>query len=200
MYISTFIRRNIRQLPLDKIFTTRDFLPCGTRAAIDQALFRLVNKGIIIRLARGVFVKAGSNLKAIDARKVAGVKARAFGKRLASWGGQLAQQFGLVAKSSNRVMFAVDGSSSCFRFGDITIHFKKVGPRKLQLGESKAGQALQALWHIGCRQVNQKQIIRATADCLRPDRQEIHRRLSWVPAWLSEHFWDGKWRPISVCS
>ncbi|MBI4533459.1 MAG: type IV toxin-antitoxin system AbiEi family antitoxin domain-containing protein, partial [Candidatus Melainabacteria bacterium] len=57
MFTSSFIKRHIYRLPLDKIFSTRDFLIYGSRTAVDQTLAKLVKKGMIIRLARGVFVK-----------------------------------------------------------------------------------------------------------------------------------------------
>jgi hypothetical protein len=47
------IRQFIANLPQALIFSTRDLLNFGTRAAVDQCLCRLVRKGNIRRLAWG---------------------------------------------------------------------------------------------------------------------------------------------------
>ena len=57
MYTSAHIRRYIFSLTDNAIFSTREFLNFGKRAAIDKCLSRLVKRGEIIRLARGLFKK-----------------------------------------------------------------------------------------------------------------------------------------------
>src|SRR5215472_17318307 len=77
------IRVHITRLQQNAIFTTRDFLCYGTRSAVDTALHRLIKKAMILRIARGVFIKwtmeafRGDNLP--NAREVARTKALAFG-------------------------------------------------------------------------------------------------------------------------
>jgi hypothetical protein len=51
------IRRRIlrRARTPGSVFVPTDFLPLGSRAAVDQALGRLVREGILRRLARGIY-------------------------------------------------------------------------------------------------------------------------------------------------
>jgi len=188
MYTACFIRRHIFRLPSGRLFTTRELLGYGTRVAVDQTISKLVRKGIIVRLARGVFTRQDSDLTNISAIDVARVKAQSFGKQIAAWGGQLARELGLPSDAEPEQIFSVNGSSSSFKFGKITIHFRKTAARKLRFGDSRSGQALRALWHLGRRQVNRAQIRLATDRWLRTDRDEARLIVCWLPAWLSSYF------------
>jgi hypothetical protein len=55
--ISNSVRRHIRQLSTNELFTTSEFLNYGSRNAIDQSLSRLVREGTIIRVSPGVFAR-----------------------------------------------------------------------------------------------------------------------------------------------
>jgi len=188
MYTTTFIRRHIFRLPVGRLFTSREFLLYGTRAAVDQALSRLVRKGLIVRLARGVFIRQDSDVRRISPIDVARAKAESFGKQLAVWGGHLASKLGLVAEGPPEQIFSINGSSSSFKFGKITVYLRKVCARKMRLSTSQAGVVLSSLWHLGRAQVSHGQVRLATRKCLRPDLEEIRLSLVWLPAWLSAHF------------
>ena len=55
------IRARIRRAPSGWIMTNRDFADCGSSGAVDVALFRLKEKGVVRGLARGVFDKPAFN-------------------------------------------------------------------------------------------------------------------------------------------
>lgn len=74
------VRRQIRRIPSDIIFTTRQLLNYSTRAIVDKTLSNLVKSGHIVRLARGVFIRDGSNIPSLY--QIAYAKARAFGKEI----------------------------------------------------------------------------------------------------------------------
>lgn len=80
MQVSIQIRAYISGLAEGKLFTTRELLNYGSRAAVDQALHRLVAKGQIVRMARGVFVKESEGRFRPAVSEVALAKARSFGK------------------------------------------------------------------------------------------------------------------------
>ena len=73
-----FIQRHIRMLPARQIFTTREVLIYGTRTAVDSALSRMVEREVIARLARGVFVRDDSAEPTVA--EIASAKAKAYGK------------------------------------------------------------------------------------------------------------------------
>ena len=54
MYVPDFIKQAIATKPIGAVFSSADFLPAGSRAAIDQTLTRMMKAGIIVRVAGGL--------------------------------------------------------------------------------------------------------------------------------------------------
>jgi hypothetical protein len=79
MSISQMIRQAIADKPPGAILSSADFLSMGTRAAVDQTLFRLMKTGSIERVARGLYVAAGQH---VDAPTIARAVAQKTGERL----------------------------------------------------------------------------------------------------------------------
>jgi hypothetical protein len=184
---TAFVRRFVFNLPLDKIFTTRDCLKFGLRRAVDSSLFRLVEEGIIIRLARGVFVRDGSDLRAIGAWEVAQAKARAFGKEIARHGAKIAMELGLIPQARTLIKFYVSGGhSSSFRFGNAVIYFMGVSAKRMGIAYSKAGKAVRALWHLGRRNITPHLLEAAKVGLRRTDKDELRESIRWMPAWLAD--------------
>jgi hypothetical protein len=183
----TFIRRFIYSLPDGKIFTTRDCIGFGLRSAVDVALHRLVYLGIIIRLARGVFVRADKDLRKIHAREVAEEKAKAFGKEIINHSANEAKEFGLIAGKSARYLFHVNsGQSSSFGFGISKMRFRGTSHRRMRLGESKTGKIARAFWHCGKKAMLEKKKEGMDLRLNRVDREELRKSLRWMPSWLGE--------------
>jgi hypothetical protein len=200
MNTALFIRRFIFSLPKGKIFTTRECLIYGLRGAVDQALYRLVKKEVIFRLARGIFVRNQELIPEFTPFDIAKIKAKAFGKEIITHTSQLAQKLGMDNQPYLDHVFATNGDSSSFRFGEITIHMKHAGPRNLKLGDSKAGQTARFLWDLGKGNVH-IDIIKKTVDLFpRSDREELRMAQVYMPAWLSAHFWlNHRWvSPVSL--
>ena len=53
--VSKQIVKRIRGKGMGFVFTPKDFLDLGSRAAVDQALSRLTRRGTIRRLGRGLY-------------------------------------------------------------------------------------------------------------------------------------------------
>lgn len=189
MYTQAGIRRHIYRMSKQVIFTTREFLIYGKRSAVDQALFRMVNDGFLHRLARGVFTRPHHLKKNITIYEVAEAKARAFGKRIATWAGDIAQELGLLGgttKSEN--IFSTDGSSSSFRYNNKKIHLRKTCPRKMRLSNTNGGKALKACIYMRPQGLTEEHLRLAMSKCKRTDREEIRLSFAWLPDWLNCRF------------
>lgn len=116
MTMSMRIRNAIFSMPEGRLFTSNALLSCGSRTAVDQNLHRLAKQGIIIRVARGVFMRETADRRRPSAQEVAIAKASAFGKQIA-----VSQANG---KDSNSTTFLCSGGSSSFQFGNMRIRFK----------------------------------------------------------------------------
>jgi hypothetical protein len=189
------IRRFVAFWPEGKIFTTRDCLTLGLRGAVDRALTRCVNAGIIFRLARGVFVKDSTGKRRYSNFDIAKAKAEAFGRRIVQMPKPLVDPYSNEArKKEEETLFYIDGRSSQFRIGDRTIQLKQTAKRKMQLAETKAGQAARLLWNLGRWSVDLAAYQEGVALFNRLDKEEFRHNVRWMPAWLSNyiafHRWD----------
>lgn len=188
------IRRHIKNLGHDKPFSTREFLTYGTRKAVDQALWRLVNLGELIRVARGLFIKSDAPQPSLT--EIAKAKAAAFGKQIATHGAIAAKELGLTKESTNQQIFATDGRSSSFRAGRTIIRLISTSPRKFRGGNNSIGLIIRALWHIGKHTFNPSVATIATTNLNRDERQLLYQFAYLMPDWMARHLITrGKWRP-----
>ena len=118
------------------------------------------------------------------AMEVARAKARAFGKEIARHAADLAKELGLINVVSEVQKFAVNGRSSSFLFGATRIFLEGTSLRKMRLANSRAGDAIRALWHLGY--CDPQHIYLATSDFTREDRNEFRRFVAWMPTWLAQ--------------
>jgi hypothetical protein len=178
------IRESIAKIDIDILFSTRQFLSHGRRAAVDQCLYRMVKAGEIIRLTPGIFVRAGSRWPSVIA--IAAAKAKAFGKQIVQHAGDLAVQFELMAPLED-LIFDASGSSSRFQFGNEIIHLKATANRKRLLHKTQFGQAIRAIWHRGKGDFDL-----ACESALHHAMQSFERRnlpelSALMPAWINDH-------------
>jgi hypothetical protein len=196
MSASSFIRRFVYSRKEGLPFTTRDCLHFGFRAAVDMTLWRLVERGVIRRLARGVFVKDPMNRFHFTDFEIAKLKAEAFGRKIALHPGAIAAELNLGEKSES--IFSVDGQTSKFKIGDRTIHLKQCSPRKLWLDGCKAGHAMRALWQMGEWQLNDEAIETVAWKCNRVDKETFFSYLRWLPGWLNDSLKFGRTWTLTV--
>jgi len=188
------VKRYITYLTDGKIFTTRDCLAFGKRAAVDQALYTLVKVGWIRRLTRGVFVKELGYMKDFSLYEIAKAKAEAFGRRIV-------QQPCCVVpagdpdygKRPKTAIFYIDGRSSEFHVDGCKVQFKHIAARKLKLAETPAGEAARAVWNLGEKLGDGFAIMHATSFFDRNDRIWFRRNIRWMPAWLSDQIQIDRW-------
>jgi hypothetical protein len=188
MHTSTFIRRHILRLPQGAIFSTREMLNYGRRSAVDQCLHRLVKAGRIIRLAWGLFLKDDIGITMPCAFVVATEKARAFGKQILTDAVDAAKLLNLTATGNQKITYAIQGHSSSFKYGKITINFRGICARKMALGDGPVGLAIKALWQLGKSVCDQHAIARAINSFKRPERRQFNQSCHLMPTWMTEIF------------
>jgi hypothetical protein len=169
MHTSEIIQQTIADQSQGPVFSIADFLSAGTRPAVDQALFRLMKAGAIVRVARGLYAAAGQQ---VDAQKVARALAHKTGERV-----ELAPSEG----TSDVLVVPTSGLSRTVKAGEHTVHFRRMSQRKVQLAASPKGRVLLALWAQGVKNLTTLEIQRATGDWL---EEEIDTFSALIPAWL----------------
>jgi len=169
MRISEIIQQTIANQFKGSVFSSADFLWAGTRAAVDQALFRLMKAGAIARVARGLYAAAGQQ---VDAQTVAIALAHKTGERLG-----IAPTEG----PSDVLVVPTSGLSRIVKAGEHTVQFRRMSQRKVQLAASPKGMVLLALWTQGVKNLTTLEIQRTTGDWL---EAEIDTYAALTPAWL----------------
>lgn len=169
MQTSGKIRQAIADKPLGAVFSSADFLSVGTRAAVDQALFRMMKAGIIERVARGLYVTAGQR---VDAQSIAHAMAQKTGEKV-----------GLTPTGGAEDLLVVptSGLSRTVKAAGHTVQFRRMSQRKIQLAASPKGRILLELWTRGMQNLTTLDIQRATGDW---DEKDMDSYAALIPAWL----------------
>jgi hypothetical protein len=213
MFTISCIKRFVSLSGPREIFTTRDLLNYGSRNAVDQAMHRMVKAGYVIRLARGVFVRADDKTECFTAFEIAKVKAESFGRQIITHAKDIAYKLKILPEGNKEITYATDGASSSFAFGDIRIYFKKTSLKNMCLGETRVGQAIRALNYIGKNFCGDSAVRAAIQELWReqPLKVQLKKSNAFMPSWLVSHFtwfrediakWPGKehHRPLQTLS
>ena len=175
MSISRGIEQIIASKPSAAVFSCTDFLALGSRAAVDQALTRLVRAGALVRIARGLYQTLDT---AVEAQALARVITRKTG-----------EQVGLATVSAasgadgceGHVVVPTTGLSRTIKTAGQTLRLRHMSQRKVELARSPKGSVLLALWTRGLNNLTTVEIQRATAGWR---KEEIDRFVPFIPAWL----------------
>lgn len=171
------------------VFTPKDFLDLGSRKAIDLALHRLVNKGTIRRLARGLYdypridSELGPISPTIDAIAKA-LKGRD-NIRLQPSGGYAANLLGLSEQVPTKVVFLTDGPARKVQIGKQVITLKHTTPGSMATAGRVSGLVIQALRHIGKNNVDDSILNRLKKNISDEDKEKLLQDVRYAPSWIA---------------
>jgi hypothetical protein len=172
------------------VFTPRDLSALGDPRSVGMALTRLSRKGIIRQLARGLYdypidhPSFGRIPPSADA--VAKALAKRDASRLQPTGAYAANILGLSEQVPTRIVFLTDGPSRRVKFGQQEIVLKRTTPRNMATAGRKSGTVIQALRHIGQRNVNDKTLAILKRQLTKPDRAQLLKDLRYAPGWIAD--------------
>lgn len=146
------IMERARTLPEGAPLTAKALLHLGSRAAVDQALSRLVRRGRLMRAGRGVYMRPlesrfGSRTPSVE--KVVRAVSEQRGEVVASNGAAAANALGLTTQTPIRMVYLTNGRSRTFNVGKQTVEFKHAPAWQLLLADRPAGEAVRALAWLG---------------------------------------------------
>ena len=177
----------INNLAPGKAFATRQLLPLARRGAIDQALHRLVKKGYLIRLARGVFCQDRDDSPKPGIVEIVKLKAEAFGKKIATHGLDALRALKLRQSGNQQITLASNGKSSSFVVLGVRVHLKGTAMNRVAAGDSRAGLAVRAFACLKQNSVSKTVVRKACRNFDRLDIAEIKRRLPpLMTGWMSD--------------
>lgn len=192
MSVSEQILRKAERLPLGQPVTFKEFMGFGSRAAVDQALSRLVRAGVLSRPARGIYVRPKRSPYVGEVPpepvKVAEALVAETGNTIQVHGAEAARRMGLSTQVPSRPVFYTSGPSRRVRLGQLEVSLKHVTPRKLAMAERPAGIALTALWYLGKRLVTQETIERIRAHLPYEEFEALRSSTRIMPGWMHDVF------------
>ena len=174
------------------VYVPGDFLDLGSREAVDLALHRLVKKGTLRRLARGVydFPQQHPTLGMLSpsADTIAAALAGRDHTRLQPAGAYAANALGLSEQVPAKAVFLTDGPSRTVKVGPMTIQLRQTTPRNMAAAGRLSGLVIQAFRELGKEHVTPVRIEHLKRTLPADKRHELLKDLKLAPAWMHPLF------------
>lgn len=187
--IELAMRKRIKLLPPNKVFSPATFLDLGSRTAIDKTLSRMTASGELRRIARGLYNKPhqhpllGTMLP--TAEEIMHALESKTSQRLQPSGAYAANLLGLSEQVPMKLVFLTDGSSRSIRIGSQLILLKHTTPRNMATAGRISGLLIQALRYLKQKNSN-ADIIQPLKKRLSPeDKQILLNDAHLAPIWIS---------------
>lgn len=173
------------------IFLTEDFFDFGNANALRVSLHRLVKRGILYRLANGIFVKpkVGKLLNKIilpNLDDVAQAIAKRDKARIIPTGSFALYSLGLSEQIPLNIVYYTDGRARKIKIDNGTISFKKASPKKLALKGNISKLVVLALSEIGKDNLTQNEEGKIQTLLEKENREDLIHDLQLAPQWIAE--------------
>lgn len=173
------------------VCTPKDFLDLGGRAAVDQALSRLVKNGVLRRISRGLYdlPKISGILKRpapanIDA--AVNALARRNNVKIMPDGIFAANQLGLTNAVPAKALYVTNGVTKTVKIGSRTIHLRHVSQRLTDWAERPAGCVVQALDWLGSNVASDPDTINILRKRVSNDlKSDLINGIALLPSWMT---------------
>jgi Family of unknown function (DUF6088) len=130
----------------------KSLLHLGNRAAVDQALSRLTERGQLIRAGRGVYLRPVASrfgTRAPSVEQAVEALASQRGEVIVSNGAAAANALGLTTQVPIRPVYLTSGRSRTMNLGKQVIELRHAPRWQLTLANRPAGEAVRALAWLG---------------------------------------------------
>lgn len=174
------------------VFTPKHFDDLASRSTIGTVLQRNKDAGVIRQLARGLYDyprqhdSLGVLAPSIDAVAQA-LKGRD-AVRIQPSGAYAANQLGLSDQIPMKVVFLTDGRSRKVQIGNQQIILKQTTPRNMATAGKISGLAIQALKHLGKKQIDANIINKLSQRLDGNQKKQLMKDIPYAPAWIADIF------------
>lgn len=167
-----------------------DFLLYGTPKAVQKSLERLENKGVIIRVSQGIYVRP-KNSKLVgpltpSAEEVAEAIAKRDRIRTVPTGSYALNALGLSTQVPLNIVLLTDGSPRVIKVGKRTIKFKKTTPKNLLAKGKISRLVIQALKVIGNGKVTNEEERKIIELLHKEDEKDLKHDIPLAPVWIQK--------------
>lgn len=184
------IKNRILRAGKGAVFTPSNFLDLGTRSSVDQALSRLVKKGFIRRLLRGLYdyPKTHPQIGILSPRPflVAKAFADAGGYRLLHPSDISANLLGLTTQVPAKVRFHSDGPSRTYVIGKQVIKIIHTSARHMVGAGRVSGLIFQALRYFGAKRINDRVLRKIGQPMTLEHKKMLYKDSLAKPIWMQK--------------
>jgi len=190
MSIEQSIFKRIEALPRGELFSPGMFHDLGTSESVRLSLFRLEKRGVIGRVAQGLYVLPevssiiGKLL--ITAEDIADGISKRDRTRTIPTGSYALYLLGLSTEEPENIELLTDGSPRELKVGNRRIKFKKTTPKILSAEGKISRLVIQAMKEIGNGKMTvetEQQIIDLLSE---EDEQHLRHDIALAPAWIQK--------------
>ena len=187
---SNRILKRIQSRKRGWVFTPDSFADLGTRRAVDLALMRYRDGGIIRKLARGLYdypitdPQLGQLQPAAD--DIASALAGRDATRLQPSGAYAANLLGLSTQVPMKVIYLTDGRTRTVQVGERQIILKNTTPRNMATAGKSSGLVIQALRHLGRKSVDDRIISQVDRRIDEKTRKQLMEDIRYAPIWIAD--------------
>lgn len=150
--LSEQILAHAEGLPEGTPVSAKSLLHLGNRAAVDQALSRLAERGQLIRAGRGVYLRPIASrfgTRAPSVEQAVEALAAQRGEVIVSNGAAAANALGLTTQVPVRSVYLTSGRNRKMNLGKQIVELRHAPRWQLALANRPAGQAIRALAWLG---------------------------------------------------
>ena len=174
------------------VFTPGHFLDLGSRATVGMALKSICDRGLIRRLARGLYDYPKRHPKlgvlAPTPEQIAMAMADKDNLRIQPSGAYAANLLGLTEQVPAKAVFLTDGPERSLKVGKQEVVLKRTTPKNMATAGRTSGLVIQALRYLGQRHVNDAVIDQLSRRLDVDDRRQLLRDIRYAPAWIGAIF------------
>lgn len=183
--VSSRVDRMRRGVP----FSIAGFYSLGSKAAVQKAMSRLAQEGVLERVAKGFYVRPKplpsipSIKTTASAEQVAKVWAKEHGYKLVSQGQESAYRLGFQTQAPMKKVYWTNGPTREFRVGNQVVEVRHVSDQKLRWEKKPEGKLLRGLLVTPPESVEASSLKKATQrlSLSTEETRSVLHKLSSVP-------------------
>lgn len=182
------IIEKIKKAKRGSLYFANDFLRFGNSKAIGKALERLVEKGDVSRVARGIYARLevdpvlGSVNPSIE--EVAKAIAKRDKARIIPTGVWSLNALGLSTQVPMNIVYLTDGAARKITLGKRKIVFKRTTPKNLSTIGKISGLVIQALKEIGKGNMKEEERLIILNQLEREEKYRLDHDIRLAPEWI----------------
>lgn len=186
--LATQVLEHAAGLPEGAPLVAKELLHLGSRAAVDQTLSRLVQRGALLREGRGIYVVpvvSRFGTRAPSTTKMVEGLASQWGETIVPHGASAANALGLTTQVPMREIYLTSGTSRRLTLGAQTVELRHAPVWQLIFPGRAAGDVVRALAWLGPQKAGEA-LRSLGAKLPEAELREVASARARLPTWMAQ--------------